>query len=56
MKHDAEALGRLKAWMRAEGLKELSPPVYGYFDPPWTPGFLDAADGGGEMTYRLRTR
>ena len=39
-KHDAEALGRLRAWMRAEGLKELSPPVYGYFDPPWTPGFL----------------
>ena len=24
----------------AEGLKELSPPVYGYFDPPWIPGFL----------------
>ena len=39
-KHDAEALGRLRAWMQAEGLKELSPPVYGYFDPPWTPGFL----------------
>jgi DNA gyrase inhibitor GyrI len=38
--HDAEALGRLRAWMRAEGLQELSPPVYGYFDPPWTPGFL----------------
>jgi len=39
-KHDEDALGRLRAWMRAEGLKELSPPVYGYFDPPWTPGFL----------------
>ena len=39
-KHDAEALGRLRAWMQAEGLKELSPPVYAYFDPPWTPGFL----------------
>ena len=38
--HDAEALGRLRAWMQAESLKELSPPVYGYFDPPWTPGFL----------------
>ena len=37
---DAEALDRLRAWMQAEGLKELSPPVYGYFDPPWTPGFL----------------
>ena len=39
-KHDAEALDGLRAWMQAEGLKELSPPVYGYFDPPWTPGFL----------------
>jgi hypothetical protein len=39
-KHDADALGRLRVWMQAEGLKELSPPVYGYFDPPWTPGFL----------------
>jgi DNA gyrase inhibitor GyrI len=39
-KHDAEALGRLRAWMEAEGFKELTPPVYGYFDPPWTPTFL----------------
>ena len=38
--HDAEALGRLRTWMQAEGLKELSPAVYGYFDPPWTPAFL----------------
>jgi DNA gyrase inhibitor GyrI len=39
-KHDAEALARLREWMQAEGLKEVSSPVYGYFDPPWTPGFL----------------
>ena len=39
-KHDAAALGRLRMWMQAEGLKELSPPVFAYFDPPWTPGFL----------------
>jgi DNA gyrase inhibitor GyrI len=39
-KNEAETLGKLQAWMKAEGLKELSPPVYGYFDPPWTPSFL----------------
>jgi DNA gyrase inhibitor GyrI len=37
---EAEALGWLKKWMAAEGLGVLSPPVYGYFDPPWTPAFL----------------
>ena len=26
--------------MREESLKEISLPVYGYFDPPWTPPFL----------------
>ena len=39
-KNEAESLERLRAWMKAEGLKELSPAVYGYFDPPWTPAFL----------------
>ncbi len=39
-KQEAEALGQLKAWMTAEGLSVLSPPVFGYFDPPWTPAFL----------------
>ena len=34
------ALVRLQQWMQSEGLKELSPPIYGYFDPPWTPPFL----------------
>ncbi len=38
--NEAEALKRLRAWMKSEGLKELSPPIYGYFDPPWTPAFL----------------
>jgi hypothetical protein len=40
VRHEAESLERLRAWMKAKGLKELSPPVYGYFDPPWTPAFL----------------
>jgi hypothetical protein len=26
--------------MEAQKLNVLSPPVYGYFDPPWTPGFM----------------
>jgi DNA gyrase inhibitor GyrI len=39
-KNEAESLERLRAWMNAEGLKEISRPVYGYFDPPWTPAFL----------------
>lgn len=37
---EAESLERLRAWMKAQGLMELSAPVYGYFDPPWTPAFL----------------
>jgi len=37
---EAQSLERLRTWMKMEGLKELSPPLYGYFDPPWTPGFL----------------
>ena len=39
-KREAETLGRLKTWMAANGLGASSPPVYGYFDPPWTPSFL----------------
>jgi len=39
-KLEAEALGQLKTWMATEGLGVLSPPVFGYFDPPWTPTFL----------------
>jgi DNA gyrase inhibitor GyrI len=34
------ALNRLKGWMGGQGLKATSAPVYGYFDPPWTPAFL----------------
>ena len=38
--NEADALARLKNWMAAEGLGVSSSPVYGYFDPPWTPAFL----------------
>ena len=40
LKQEAEALARLRTWMAAEGLSVSSPAVYGYFDPPWTPGPL----------------
>lgn len=39
-KREAKSLAQLQAWMAAEKLGVLSPPVYGYFDPPWTPSFL----------------
>jgi len=38
--NEAESLTALRAWLKAEGLKEISLPIYGYFDPPWTPGFM----------------
>ena len=37
---EAETLTQLQAWMSTAGLKASSSPVYGYFDPPWTPSFL----------------
>lgn len=39
-KREAESLAQLKRWMETERMSVLSPPVYGYFDPPWTPSFL----------------
>lgn len=39
-KNETESLERLRNWMATEGLPVLSPPVYGYFDPPWTLAFL----------------
>jgi hypothetical protein len=39
-KKEAESLAQLKTWMATERMSVLSPPVYGYFDPPWTPSFL----------------
>lgn len=38
---ELEALGRLEAWARSEGVTVADPaPIYGYFDPPWTPSIL----------------
>ena len=40
VKNQADSLNRLESWMAKEGLSAKSPPVYGYFDPPWIPTFL----------------
>lgn len=37
---EAESLAQLKTWMDTEKLQGLSSPVYGYFDPPWTPAIF----------------
>ena len=39
-KNQSNQLERLKTWMKAQGLSSNALPVYGYFDPPWTPAFL----------------
>jgi hypothetical protein len=39
-KHEAETLAQLKSWLEQEHLSAVGGPVYGYFDPPWTPTFL----------------
>ena len=38
--NEAEALTRLRNWLAQDKLSGIASPVYGYFDPPWTPGFL----------------
>ena len=37
---ESETLARLPTWLAAHGLKTSATPVYGYFDPPWTPSSL----------------
>ncbi len=39
-KREAEMLARLQTRLAAQGLKASASPMYGYFDPPWTPSFL----------------
>jgi hypothetical protein len=39
-KTEIQALEQLKKWTKSERLSVQSTPVYAYFDPPWTPGFL----------------
>ena len=37
---ESEALALLKNWMAEKELASVDSPVFGYFDPPWTPSFL----------------
>ena len=39
-KQEAETLARLQTWLSTQSLKASGSPVYGYFDPPWTPASL----------------
>jgi len=39
-KSESENLGQLRSWVAEQGFQSSSAPVYGYFDPPWTPSFL----------------
>ena len=37
---ESNALAQLKACMKKSGLVSSGKPLFGYFDPPWTPPFL----------------
>jgi DNA gyrase inhibitor GyrI len=39
-KHEEKAVKQLKQWLAAQQIAVVPPPIYGYFDPPWTPPFL----------------
>ena len=38
--NETAALAQLKDWLAREKRSSTGAPVYGYFDPPWTPSFL----------------
>ena len=38
--HETAAMTRLQAWLGQQHLSTTGGPVFGYFDPPWTPSFL----------------
>jgi DNA gyrase inhibitor GyrI len=37
---ESHSIALLKTWIAEKGLVALESPVFGYFDPPWTPSFL----------------
>lgn len=37
---ESQALGQLQAWIKKSGLASFGEPLFGYFDPPWTPSIL----------------
>jgi DNA gyrase inhibitor GyrI len=38
--NETNAVAALTAWMGREKLTPTGEPIFGYFDPPWTPPFL----------------
>ncbi len=38
--HETNALAQLQVWLVKQSLTPVGEPIYGYFDPPWTPPFL----------------
>lgn len=36
---ETNALVKLEQWLSAQNLQKVGSPIYGYFDPPWTPSF-----------------
>jgi DNA gyrase inhibitor GyrI len=38
--NETNALSKLEAWLLPQNLKKEGGPMFGYFDPPWTPPFL----------------
>ena len=39
-KNETRAQADLRTWLNGEKLKSEGGPIFGYFDPPWTPSFL----------------
>lgn len=37
---EADAVAKLKTWLDAQKLGAKSPPIFAYYDPPWTPVFM----------------
>lgn len=38
--NETNAMAKLTAWMQREKLTPTGEPIFGYFDPPWTPPFM----------------
>jgi len=37
---ERDGIENLRSWMKSKGLVSSGEPVFGYFDPPWTPAFM----------------
>jgi len=49
--NETNALAKLETWIAQQNLKKAGGPIFGYFDPPWTPSFLRR----NEVMLRLAT-